>query len=137
MKIIKIIIISLTLSSCTKEKKENETISDKKLEEFVLHLKLKPNKEKITLLSTIYDIDKDTLENIISSYYNTNTPLKLIPTVKDIPNYSKILDSISVKYIINKKLIAKIIYDYKVLGISDNIEELSNKKINFTDLYPE
>ena len=120
-KIIIIFITTISFLSCSDTKK-NEKKSEIEAENISKVIndrnkwRLGFDTEKIEILSIIYGIQIDTLDNIILDYINsTPTNLSVLSDSihEDKNKYVKIIDSLSGVYKINKTDLAKIIYDYK------------------------
>ncbi|MDM1499099.1 hypothetical protein [Myroides odoratimimus] len=69
--------------------------------------------EKIYLLSNIYDVDKDTIVNILSEYHNE------VPffSTEDNFDYNEVIAKLSLKYNVDSKTISRIILEYNFVGI--------------------
>ena len=110
--LIKFILLFIFFGCSESKKKENQiTDAETKSALIALDKMLLDNQgEEIALISAINEIHRDTIKNIISDY-NSATVDGYINKV----DYSKILDSLSIKHIKNRKEIAKIILEYKSL----------------------
>lgn len=110
-KIFVILICIVSLSSCSKkESLDNVKENTKYFQDFRNSM---IEYEKIYLLSSIYNIDKDTIINMLSEYY------EVVPvfSLNDDFNYTEVIEKISSKYDVEKTVFSRIILEYNYVGI--------------------
>jgi hypothetical protein len=130
-KIFMLFITTIFIFSCSEEKKDdsknlkNSVTETEKIDTSMSDFnrtRVQIDAEEIEILSIIYGIQKDTLNNIILDYLNS-TPLNFDFLNDSLPKgehkYEKIIDSLSSVYKVKKTDFAKIIYDYKFKKINE------------------
>jgi hypothetical protein len=125
MKIITLILISLFVSSCNKEKENIKTQADTINDAYDANVKYLKDweEEKITLFSIISGIDKNKVITVIAEYETKRS------YSSDYDDIEKIIDTISFTQLIPKKEVAKIIFGYKYEMITkdDFVEDLEQE----------
>lgn len=117
---LKSFVLIFLLISCSETKKKNQEISDEETLSVLNSLDSISSSfqdQRIALIATINEIHLDTVKKIITDYNSASSNLYnlLLEEENSKTDFDKLLDSISLKYNIEKKQVGKIIYDYKVL----------------------
>lgn len=117
---LKSFVLICLLISCSETKKEKQEISDEETLSVLNSLDSISSgfqDQRIALIASINEIHFDTVKKIITDYNSASSNLYnlLLEEENSKTDFDKLLDSISLKYSIEKKQVGKIIYDYKVL----------------------
>jgi hypothetical protein len=117
-------VIIFSFLSCSETKKEDKKENDASTENFNKtmemfdEIELDINKEQIEILSIASQIQKDTLKEIIKEYLSVTNEIDYDKRKKI--SYTQIIDSISVKYKIDKVNLAETLYNYKYTNKNEN-----------------
>lgn len=101
----------ISFSSCSKKESSNDLKENTKY--FNDFRSSMIEYQKIYLLSNIYGIDKDTIIDMLSEYY------EVVPVFssKDDFNYYEAINKVSNKYNVEKTVLSRIILEYNYIGI--------------------
>ena len=117
---LKSFVLICLLISCSETKKEKQEISDEETLSVLNSLDSISSSyqdQRVVLVSAINEIQVDTAKKIINDYNSASSNLfnSLLYEENNKIDFDKLLDSISKKYLIEKRKTAKIIYEYNSL----------------------